>query len=300
MVAADEHAVLPRVRLEHERHGGGAPAAEEERRDRHALRVLPLGGDRRALRRGRRRSASSGARPGVSDSGVHDWPFQSVRCAGGSSVQVLPPHVAVVGERGVGEHGVGVHACGSAFGFEFSLVPGATPKNPNSGLMACRRPSSPNFIHAMSSPIVSTFQPGMVGMSIARLVLPHADGNAAAMYVHAALGARDLQDQHVLGEPALVARDHRRDAQREALLAEQRVAAVARAVRPDLARLGEVHDPLLVGVARPRDVVLARRRAARRPSARTGRTRRRGRARRARPGRRGSSCACSPRRTASR
>jgi hypothetical protein len=32
----------------------------------------------------------------------------------------------------------------------------------------------------MSSPIVSTFQPGMVGSSIARLVLPHADGNAAA------------------------------------------------------------------------------------------------------------------------
>ena len=64
MVAADEHAVLPVVRLEHERHGGGAPAAEEERRDRHALRVLPLGGDRRALRRRARRSASSGARPG--------------------------------------------------------------------------------------------------------------------------------------------------------------------------------------------------------------------------------------------
>ena len=39
----------------------------------------------------------------------------------------------------------------------------------------------------------------------------------------------------MLGEPALVAGDHRRDAQREALLAEQRVAAVARAVRPDLA-----------------------------------------------------------------
>ena len=70
----------------------------------------------------------------------------------------------------------------SAFGFEFSLVPGATPKNPNSGLMACRRPSSPNFIHAMSSPMVSTVQPGTVGMSMARLVLPHADGNAAAMY----------------------------------------------------------------------------------------------------------------------
>ena len=69
----------------------------------------------------------------------------------------------------------------SAFGLERSLVPGATPKKPNSGLIACRRPSSPNFIHAMSSPMVSTFQPGTVGMSMARFVLPQADGNAAAM-----------------------------------------------------------------------------------------------------------------------
>src|SRR4051812_39573644 len=35
----------------------------------------------------------------------------------------------------------------------------------------------------MSSPTVSTFQPGMVGTSMARLVLPHADGKAPAMYL---------------------------------------------------------------------------------------------------------------------
>ncbi len=34
----------------------------------------------------------------------------------------------------------------------------------------------------MSSPRVSTFQPGIVGSSMARLVLPQALGNAAAMY----------------------------------------------------------------------------------------------------------------------
>ena len=226
--------------------------------------------------------------------------FQSVRCAGGSSVDVLPPHVAVVGERGVGEHGVARRACASRSGWTRSLVPGATPKNPNSGLIACRRPSSPNFIHAMSSPMVSTFQPGIGRDEHGEVGLAARRRERGGDVVHAALGARDLEDEHVLGEPALVARDHRRDAQREALLAEQRVAAVARAERPDLARLGEVHDPLLVGVARPRRRRPRRRRAARRPSARRARSRRRGRARRARPGRRGSSCACSPRRTASR
>ena len=61
-------------------------------------------------------------------------------------------------------------------------MPGATPKKPNSGLTAHRRPSSPIRIQAMSSPIDSTFQPGMVGASIARLVLPQALGKAAATY----------------------------------------------------------------------------------------------------------------------
>ena len=114
---------------------------------------------------------------------------------------------------------------------------------------------APNFIQAMSSPMVSTFQPGSVGISIARLVLPQADGNAPGDVLDLALGRGDLEDQHVLGDPALVARHRRRDPQREALLAEQGVAAVARAVRPDLARLGEVHDVLVVGVAGPRHVV---------------------------------------------
>ena len=85
--------------------------------------------------------------------------------------------------------------------------------------------------------------------------MPHALGNAPAMYFDLALGRGQLQDQHVLGHPALVAGHDRRDPQREALLAEQRVAAVAGAVGPDLARLGEVDDVLVVGVARPRHVL---------------------------------------------
>jgi len=62
-----------------------------------------------------------------------------------------------------------------------TLVPGATPNMPNSGLIAYRRPSAANFIQQMSSPIVSAVHPSIVGTSIARLVLPQADGNAAAM-----------------------------------------------------------------------------------------------------------------------
>ena len=77
-----------------------------------------------------------------------------------------------------------------ALGLVCSSVPGATPKKPNSGLTAYSRPSSPKRIQAMSSPSVSTFQPGMVGSSIARLVLPQALGKAAGDVVDVARRAR--------------------------------------------------------------------------------------------------------------
>ena len=71
-----------------------------------------------------------------------------------------------------------------ALGLDFSDVPGATPKNPASGLIAHRRPSPPGRIQQMSSPTVHTFQPfsryDSGGISMARLVLPQALGNAAA------------------------------------------------------------------------------------------------------------------------
>ena len=48
---------------------------------------------------------------------------------------------------------------GIAFLFVLDDVPGATPKKPDSGLMAHRRPSGPGRSHAMSSPTVHTFHP---------------------------------------------------------------------------------------------------------------------------------------------
>ncbi len=59
---------------------------------------------------------------------------------------------------------------------------GATPKKPASGLTAYNRPSLPNFIQAMSSPTVSAVQPSSFGISMARLVLPEADGKAPLTY----------------------------------------------------------------------------------------------------------------------
>ncbi len=71
-----------------------------------------------------------------------------------------------------------------------------------------------------------------------------------------AFGIFDAEDQHVLGQPAFIARDIRRDAQREAFLAQQRIAAVAGTVGPDFAGFREVNDVLLF-VAGPGNIRLA-------------------------------------------
>src|SRR6476620_5644598 len=122
-----------------------------------------------------------GCAAGVPDSGVQSLPFQSVRRAGLSSVMpshhTSPSSVSAVLVKMQLPHIVSM-----ALALVSHPVPGATPKKPASGLMANSRPSSPNFIQQMSSPMVSAVQPGIVGTSIARLVLPQADGNAAAMY----------------------------------------------------------------------------------------------------------------------
>src|SRR5690242_5870486 len=67
------------------------------------------------------------------------WPFQSMRPAGGSLVS--PSHHGVL--SGASATLVKIEferRLASALGLVFSFVPGATPKNPASGLMAQRRP----------------------------------------------------------------------------------------------------------------------------------------------------------------
>src|SRR5579864_5861479 len=114
-------------------------------------------------------------------SGVQRLPFQSVHSAGGSSV--MPSHHTP--PSGVSATLVKIVFLASvvmALGFVLTDVPGATPKNPASGLMARKRPWASGLIQAISSPTVHTFQPSNPagGISMAKLVLPHALGNAAA------------------------------------------------------------------------------------------------------------------------
>src|SRR6185369_6602550 len=116
---------------------------------------------------------------GSPGSGVQPWPCQSMRWAGGSPMPAHHTSPSSVRATLV-KMELPLARVRMAFGLVFQSVPGATPNRPYSGLTAYNRPSAPNRIQAMSSPSVSTRQPGMVGCSMARLVLPQADGKAPA------------------------------------------------------------------------------------------------------------------------
>ncbi len=114
---------------------------------------------------------------------VHTLPLQSRHSAGGSSV--IPSHQTL--PSGVSATFVKIEffaRAAIAFGFVLADVPGATPKNPASGLIARRRPCASGFIQAMSSPTVHIFHPlslkGFGGTIIAKFVFPQALGKAAA------------------------------------------------------------------------------------------------------------------------
>src|SRR5262245_65222899 len=116
------------------------------------------------------------------DAGVHGRPCQSSACGGGGSS--WPSHQGVPSGRSAALVKMVLRwIMLPAVGLVFRPVPGSTPKNPASGLTAHSRPSLPGRIHAMSSPTVHVFHPGIEagGTSMAMFVLPHAEGKAPAM-----------------------------------------------------------------------------------------------------------------------
>src|SRR5712672_2844636 len=90
-------------------------------------------------------------------SGVHTLPCQSRHSAGGLSV-IPSHHTPPSGVRATLVKMVLRERVAIALGLVFSDVPGATPKNPASGLIARRQPSESGLIQAMSSPTVQIFQ----------------------------------------------------------------------------------------------------------------------------------------------
>ena len=95
----------------------------------------------------------------VAVSGLHGSPLQSRAWCGGSLSSFSHHTVSSSKSRATLVKMVPRRVVARALGLDFSLVPGATPKKPFSGLTAHRRPSGPMRSQAMSSPTHQHFQP---------------------------------------------------------------------------------------------------------------------------------------------
>ncbi len=242
--------------LEHQRHVLRHAAAEDEGRDRHAGRILPGRIDARALR-DRAGEAGIGMGRLVRRAGDPILAAPIDQMIGHAVGHAFPPHVAIVGQRDIGEDGVGVqhrHGVGvgrgpgarrdaEEAGFRIDGAQGAAGIRLDPGDVVADGPDLPAL-----EPL-GRHHHGEIGLAAGA-------GEGGGDVGLLAGRIFDADDQHMLGQPALVARHHRGDAQRETLLAEQRVAAIARAERPDRALFGEMGDDDILGRARPGDVFL--------------------------------------------
>ena len=130
------------------------------------------------------------------------------------------------------------------FGLVFSFVPGATPKNPASGIdgvqIAVRSDLHPGDIvahgpHAIAFIFERGNHHGQIRFSArARECRRHVG--------HFPGGRFQSQDQHVFGHPALFARHPACDPQGKTFFPQQRVAAVAGADAPNQFFFGEMSD----------------------------------------------------------
>ena len=197
-----------------------------------------------------------GCDAGVPVSGVQSWRFQSMRWAGFSLV--MPSHhtspssvrPVLVNSEFFSRVSMACRLVSFGRARGHAEEAGLGVDGPQVALVVVLHPADVVADGLDLPALEGRDEHGQVGLAAGRR-----EGGGHVLDV--VLGRGELEDEHVLGQPALVAGHHRGDAQGEALLAQQGVAAVAGAVGPDRALLGEVDDVLVLGVARPGHVVLA-------------------------------------------
>ena len=272
---SQENAVRPVERFVHQRNRPRPPAAEQDRRERHAFGLLPIGIDGRALRGGRcearvrmRRFATAARRPFL--------PFPINRAGGSRNAGILPPNIALGRERDVGKDAV---FCERVHRVRICL-PRCAGRDAEETRLGIQRVKA--SILAEPNPRDVITQAGNLpvrqrGQHHCQIGLAAGAGERGGDVLLAAAGRGQSEDEHVLRQPAFLSRHHRRDAQGKTFLAQQRVAAVTRPVRPDGRFIRKMDDVFLlrIGLARPGDVILAglerranRMQARRRPACR--------------------------------
>ena len=184
--------------------------------------------------------------------GVHGLPCQSSVPAGASRADPFPPGLLRRRHRHIGEDGVRAHHLDAA------RVGGGAGIRRHAEEAALR-------VDGAELALGVDVDPGDVVAERPRAVAgqlrdDHGEIGLAGRARHgpaevgdAPLGVLHAEDEHVLGHPAFLPRLVRADAERVALLAEERIAAVARAHAPDELLLREVEDepPVRREVAHP-------------------------------------------------
>ena len=277
-----EHAMRPALGLVHQRNRGRTATTEEDRVDRHSGRLLVVHSLETSLVEHRavdRRSREAAVLVGGDISGSLDFSLGHARLrthavrivladvAGialpvdaflrSLDAHIFPPDVAIGRENDVREDrillaalegvGVGVHRRARSNAEEAVLG-----------------------VDGVETAISARLEPRDVVTD--RLELPALELGKHHGEVRRAAGGRERsrdvillllrrgerEDEHVLGHPALILRHLGGDAESEALLAEERVAAIARTEGPDLAIVGELRDVLVLDLlrARPSDILL--------------------------------------------
>ena len=216
------HTKGPIKGLRHERHGRAATAAEDERFDGHALRIVVGRVGRRTLRHRRGEAAIGvGGLRFAARRPIFALPVDGM--LGRIAVHAFPPNVAVVGECDVGEDRVFLDR---GHRVRISLLVGT----------GCHAEEAGLGVNSIDAAIVAGLDPGNVvadGRDFPTFLLElfgrneHREirltagtwerGRDVRLF---ALGALHAGDQHVLGEPTFFAGHHRSDAERQALLAE--------------------------------------------------------------------------------
>ena len=248
--AADEYAVTPVAALVDERRGLGAAAAEHDRGDGHALRIFKFAGNARTVDR-RRGEAGVRMRAGHAGGGIPRLALPVERVRRRVLVEPFPPDGAVRLEDDVREDGVlarrgesvGVRLFARAGGDAEEAVFRVDGPEPS-----VRAGAQPGDIVADAPALPALLTPRRRGNEHGEVGLAAGGRERAADVADLALGVLHAENEHVLGEPALLTAQRGGDAQREALLAEQRVAAVAGVDGHNEVFLREVRDIALVGV----------------------------------------------------
>ena len=252
---AEEDTVVPVEGLGHEWDSGAAAATEQDGGDGHAIWVLPFGGNAGALAGGGGEACVGvgcgcfvvfcpGVVLPVGDSG---WSFLG---------HAFPPDVAFRCEGGVGEDGVAPHG---AHGVEVCFVAGEGGDAEEAGLGVDGVELAVGAVLHPADVVTNGFGfPAWDGWDEHGEVGFAAGGRECGGDVFGfVLWVGEFENEHVLGEPAVVAGHDGSNAKSETLFAEEGVAAVAGTEALDFAGFGEVHDVFVVGVAWPGDIFLA-------------------------------------------